>query len=462
MRVDLPAWMEIVPDGRVLCFTLAAALLAGLAAGIAPALTASRTNLSEAFQEGARGSSSGQRQRRLRELLVAGEIALAVALLSTAGLLVQSLRRLQSAETGFTRAPLLTVRTDPPSKNYNRVEQTGRFYRLAVQRLASLPGVESAAADHSLPLAGNDNLGKPIITVDGQSSDEQQRNPFVNLHIVSPNYLGVMDVPLLRGRSFTDDDRDSTMLVAVISRSLARRLIGDADPLTRRVRLAGMPTNPLTNQNTWFTIVGVAGDIQSEQLGGRPGMDLYLSNQQQFAGDTYFVLRTRGNPMAVAPSVPRAIQQVDPEQSVFDIQPMAARIADTVWQRRLAGMLSVLFGGLALALGTVGVYSVLAYAVGQRTQEIGIRLALGATPGGLKKLIVMDGLRPALAGLVAGMLAAAAAGWSVRGLLYEAAALDLWTLAGVPAVLFVAALLACYVPARRASRIDPATTLRGI
>jgi putative ABC transport system permease protein len=460
VRIDLPSWMEITPDSRVLAFTLLAAVAAGLLAGLAPALTASNATLAETFQDAVRGGSSGRGQRRLRELLVAGQIALAVALLSTAGLLVRSLWQLQSAETGFTRESLLTVRTDPPSRNYNRVEQTSRFYKLAIERLAALPGVEAAAADHSLPLAGNDNLGKPMIAADGQSSDDIARNPFVNLHIVSQNYLDVMGVPLLRGRSFTDDDRYTTRFVAVIGHSLAARLFGSGDPLLRRIRLAGMPTNPLTNQDTWFTIVGVAADIHSERLGGVPGMDLYLSNQQQFAGDTYFVLRTRSSASGLSAAIARAVQQVDPEQSVFDIQPMDARIANTIWQRRLAGMLSVVFGGLAFALGSIGVYSVVAYAVGQRSREMGIRLALGETPGGLKRMVVAQGLRPALAGLCAGVLAAAVAGWAVRGMLYEVGSFDPITLAGVPALLLVSALIACYVPARRAAQVDPAITLR--
>jgi len=221
-----------------------------------------------------------------------------------------------------------------------------------------------------------------------------------------------------------------------------------------------MPTNPLTNQDTWFTIVGVAADIHSERLGGVPGMDLYLSNQQQFAGDTYFVLRTRSNASSLSAAIARAVQQVDPEQSIFDIQPMEARIADTIWQRRLAGMLSVVFGGLAFALGSIGVYSVVAYAVGQRSREMGIRLALGETPGGLKRMVVAQGLRPALAGLCAGVLAAAVAGWAVRGMLYEVGSFDPITLAGVPALLLVSALIACYVPARQAAQVDPAITLR--
>jgi len=290
--------------------------------------------------------------------------------------------------------------------------------------------------------------------------DEQQRNPFVNLHIVSPNYLDVMGIPLQRGRQFTADDRESTMPVAVIGHALSKRLFGAGDPLNRRVRLTALPTNPRTNQETWFTIVGVAADIRSEQLLGGVGMDLYLSNQQQFAGDTYFVLRTHVEPASLAASIPRAIQEVDPDQSVFDIRPMADRVVDTVWQRRLAGILSLLFGGLALVLGAVGVYSVLSYVVGQRTREMGIRLALGESPAGLKRLILLDGLRPAVAGTAAGVAIAAVAGWALRGMLYEISAHDPAILAGVPAVLLIAALLACYVPARRASRTDPAITLR--
>src|SRR5581483_5203111 len=414
----------------------------------------------EGLHDTTRGSSSSRGHRHFREWLVSGEIALAVMLLCTAGLLVRSLWRLQSADTGFTHEPLLTVRTDPPSKNYNRVEQTSRFYRLAIERLAALPGVEGAAADHSLPLAGNDNLGKPLVVADGQSPDEQARNPFVNLHIVSPNYLSVMRIPLAKGREFNDADRSDTTLVAIIGRSLATRLFGTGDPILRRVRLTGLPSNPLTNDDTWFTIVGIAGDIHSEHLGGGPGMDLYLSNQQQFAGDTYFVLRTRAGGLNLSASIANAVQQVDPEQSVFDIQPMDVRIADTIWQRRLAGMLSILFGVLALALGTLGVYSVLAYAVGQRRREMGIRLALGATPRGLTMLVVSEGIRPTLFGLAVGIGAAITAGWAVRSLLYEIAPFDFLTLTCVPAILLGAALLACYVPARRAASTDPALTLR--
>jgi putative ABC transport system permease protein len=460
MRIDLPPWMEIRPDAHVFWFTLGIAILTGLLAGLVPALTASKTNLQTTFQEVSRGASGSRGQRRLRQLLVTGEIALAVALLATAGLLVQSFRRLQETDTGFTRSPLLTFRTDPPSIAYNRVEQTGRFYRLAIERLGALPGVVSAAADHSLPLAGNDNLGKPPVVADGQSSDEQQRNPFVNLHIVSPNYLEVMGIPLQRGRQFTGNDRESTMPVAVIGHTLAQRLFGNGDALNRRLRLTALPTNPRTNQETWFTIVGVAADIRSEQLLGGAGMDLYLSNQQQFAGDTYFVLRTRAEHASLALAIPRAIQEVDREQSVFDIRPMDERVADTIWQRRLAGTLSLLFGGLALVLGAVGVYSVLSYAVGQRTREMGIRLALGETPAGLKRLILLDGLRPAVAGTAAGVVIAAVAGWSLKGMLYEISAFDPVILGGVPAALLIAALIACYIPARRASCTDPAVTLR--
>jgi putative ABC transport system permease protein len=460
LRVDLPAWMRIDLDAQVLLFTLALSGVCGVVAGLAPALSAARGDLQEAVRAASRGSSGGVVEARLRRTLVGGELALAVTLLVAAGLLVRSFWRLQQVDAGFRRDGVLSFRTDPPWTRYNRVDQTALFYRQVLERLRALPGVEAAAANHSLPLALNQNYGKPAIVVEGQSVDEQRRNPFINVQIVSPSYLAVMDIPLLRGRDFTDDDRAHTTPVTILSRTLAERLFGVADPVGRRVRMEGLLGAFDKKQESWFTVIGVADGVRSETLLGGFGLDLYLSNQQQFAGDTFFVVATRGDPASLAAAAARAVRDVDPEQPIFDLQPLVDLVEDTVWQRRLAGRFSLWFGALALVLAAVGTYSVLSYAVSQRTRELGVRCALGSTPGQLVRLVIAEGAKLAGIGLTLGVAVAALAARAGSGLLYGVAPLDPLTFASVTALVAGVALLACYIPARRASRVDPVVALR--
>jgi putative ABC transport system permease protein len=415
LRVDLPSWMMIDLGTNVLLFTLAVSVAGGLAAGLMPALSLARTDLQDAFRDGARGSSYGPAQRVVRQALVAGEIAAALALLVASGLLVQSFARLQKTDTGFRRDQTLTLRTDPPWARYNRVEQTSQFYRQALERIEALPGVEAAAANHSIPLAVNQNYGKPSITVEGQSVDEQQRNPFVNVQIVSPNYFPVMGVPILRGRGFTSNDR-----------------IG-------------------------------APHVNSESLLGGLSMDLYFSNQQQFAGDTFFIVRTPQPDMAgLRTAIAGAIRQTDPEQPVFDVQPLDDLVEGTVWQRRIAGRLSLWFGALALTLAAMGTYSVLSYAVSQRTRELGIRHALGSTPRQLVGLVVREGMMVAGAGMIIGAAIAAGAAHAMAGLLYGVGPIDPAIFGTAFAVVAAVAFVACYIPARRAAKSDPLIALRNM
>jgi MacB-like periplasmic core domain len=226
------------------------------------------------------------------------------------------------------------------------VEQTTLFYRRAQEELSKLPGVEAVAANHSLPLAGNDNYGKPAILIEGRPAEEQVRNPFVNAQIVSPNYFGVAGIPLLRGRAFTDHDRATTQRVAVISLPLAERLFGSEDPLLKRVRLTGLMSTVTNQEGAWFTIVGVVGGVRSERLLGGPGLDLYFSNQQQYSGDSYFILRTKVPPETLGPQVARAVQRLDPEQSISGIRTGSQRPLDSTSTacsicRRCASMRSV-------------------------------------------------------------------------------------------------------------------------
>jgi len=461
LLLDLPSWMTISIDSRVLLFTLIVSLIAGIAAGLAPALAASGTAFQDVLRDASRGSSGGTAQARIRSALVVSELALAVALLVLAGVLVKSFWRLQNADPGFRKSAMLTFRTDPPWARYNKAEHTALFYQQALDRLRALPGVEDAAANHSLPLALNQNYGKPGIEVEGQSLDEVERNPFVNVQVVSPDYFRVMGIPLREGRGFSGDDRLSATPAVVFSRPLGSALFGSGEsPVGKRVRLKGLLGALDSSQRSWFHVVGVVEGVKSENLLGGQGLDIYLSNQQQFAGDTFFIVRTSLEPERLARLVTQAIREVDPMQPVFDLQPLEKRVEDTVWQRRMAGRLSLLFGGLAIVLAGLGTYSVLAYGVSQRTREMGIRQALGSTPSELRGLIVRQGLALAAPGILLGLAASGALAYQLTPLLYGVSPFDGWTFVSVPLLVLAVAAAACYFPAVRASRVDPAAALR--
>jgi putative ABC transport system permease protein len=269
-----------------------------------------------------------------------------------------------------------------------------------------------------------------------------------------------MGIRLQQGRTFTDDDRAHTVPVAILSRPLAARLFGASDPVGKRVRMAGLLSALDKKDENWFAVIGVADGVRSESLLSPPGMDLYLSNQQQFAGDTFFVVRARREAPDLAAAAAQAIRQVDPDQPIFDIQWFDELVEDTVWQRRMAGRLSFWFGALALALAAIGTYGVLSYAVSQRTRELGIRHALGSTPRELRRLVVGAGMRLASIGITAGISIGAGVALAVQELLYGVKPLDPVTFGSVIAIVAAVALLACYIPARRASGVDPAVALR--
>jgi putative ABC transport system permease protein len=460
--LELPSWMIVSFDAKVLVFSFFVSIVCGVLAGILPSMTAMRSDLRSILEETTRGGSSSRAQARLMEGLVAGQTALALALLIAGALLMQSFLALVNSDLGFRSDRLLTFFADPPYTKYGAVGQTALFYRRAQAELAKLPGVEAVAENHSLPLAGNDNYGKPTILVEGRSADQQVHNPFVNPQIVSPNYFRVMGIPLLRGRAFTDDDRAETQRVAVISRPLADQLFGKENPLLKRVRLVGLLSTVSAQEISWFTIVGIVGAVRSEGLSGGSGLDLYFSNQQQYSGDSYFVLRTSVQPESLAPLVARTVQRVDPEQSISGIRTMDDRIAQSVWQRRLAAYLSLAFGVLSLLLAMIGLYGVLSYSIGQQIREFGIRKALGAQPSQLIKTVVWRGMRPTMIGLSAGALLASVMVGLVRPLLVVNGTYIMASFGVLPIVLGMIAIAACAPAAVHAARADPAESLRSL
>ena len=334
-------------------------------------------------------------------------------------------------------------------------ERQNQFYKQLLERLVALPGVESAAMTSNLPLSSERQEGKLTFTLEGQSAEEQQRNPYINDLRVSPNYFQTIGVRLIRGRLLNEFDTADTERAGVISKRLAEREWPGQDPIGKRLKVGGV-----NSQSKWTTIVGVVGDVKHEEIAGEGGLDLYVSYQQVGYSDMYLLLRTKVAPMALADAATRAVWAGDPEQSTFDIVTMEERITDTVWQRRLSGALFIVFAGLALALASVGIYGVMSYMVSQRTREIGVRMAMGARPRDVLKLVIGQCAMLIAVGLGAGLIVAFIASRIINHLLYQVSATDPLTYLVVPLLLAAVALVACYIPARRAMKVDPMTALR--
>jgi putative ABC transport system permease protein len=440
--------------------------VSGALAGLVPALRASKPDLNETLKEGGK-SSSGGGSLRARRILAPAQAALALTLLIGAGLMLQSFLRLQRVELGFDPDGMLTMKMDPPWSKYGVVEQTAPFYRRVVEEVERIPGVETAAFNDSLPLAGQDvqeGAHKLTIEIEGQPRNEQERNPYVNPQIVNHGYFRAMKIPLLAGRSFDERDHMQSARVVIISRRLAERFWPGQDPLGRRIRLGRRSENyrleGSTKEEPWNVIVGVSGNVRQRGVLGDAGLDVYLCDQQEFSPETYLAVRAKVEPLALAEAVKQAVWKADPEQSVFDVQTMEQRVLNTIWQQRLAGMVFALFAGLALALAAVGIYGVMSYSVSQRTREIGVRVALGARVPDILKMVLGEGLKLTLIGVAIGLLMAIAMAQLMKNLLYGVGAIDPLAFVGAPALLVATATIACLIPAWRAARTDPLTALR--
>jgi predicted permease len=451
---ELPGWLVIAIDGRVLAFTAAIAILVGIAAGLAPAMQASRAGVAEALKEGSRGSSGGRRAGQLRDWLIAGEVAVAVVLLAGAGLMIRGFARLQEQDKGF-RAESIQMFRVALGMHYPRQQQMAQFYERAQRDLAALPGVKEVAFTYNPPLSRLDSVPPPI-RLEGQSMLEAFRNPYVNLQMISDNYFEAMKIPLKAGRFFTPFDRQESEPVTIVSERLAKLLWPGQNPIGKRLLYnpARVPPNP------YLTVVGVAGNVQHRELGGEASLELYLAYRQRCDANEYLLVKTSMTPREFERRAQQVIWAIDPEQSVFDFGSYEQRILDSMWQLRLSRMLLTVFGGVALALAAIGIYGVMSCLVGQRTREMGIRLALGATPAGLRTLIVRRGAMLGAAGAMVGLFASVALGRVIEHRLRNVAGGDPWILVISVSVLFGVTVLACAAPAWRASMIDPAITLR--
>jgi len=452
--VQLPPWMRVEADWRVGLFLVAITLVTAVAASLLPALRASSADPHGALKESARGSSSGRAQRAVRAALVAAETALALVLLVGASLLLQSVWRLHRVDLGYRTDSALTFRVELGWAAYGSLQKTLTFQRQMVDRLRELPGVQTVTYDNNLPLSG-----KPrdpyAARAAGQSPDEEAGNPFVHNHLVGPDYFAVMGIPIVRGRGFDDRDREDTAPAVVVSERLTERLWPGRDPLGQQLQ-----EQDTTQPDRWRTVVGVAAPVLHHELDAEPGFDSYMPATQVLTAGPYFVIRTAGDPMAIAPAATRLVGQLDPNQSFLDVLRYDTRVANRIWQRRLAGALFGAFAVLAIVLAAVGLYGVMSYVIGQQTREMGVRLALGATAGGVVRHVLARGLVMAGAGAVVGLVLAAVLARLMTGMLFGVSAADPLTFVAVPCALLAVAALACYGPARRASRVDPVVALR--
>jgi putative ABC transport system permease protein len=466
MRFDLPAWMKIAIDARVLLFTLATSVLTGVAAGLVPALQASRPDLIESLKDGTKGGSGGATGQRARRVLIVAEMALALALMAGAGLMVKSFLNLRQTPLGFDPSSTLTMKMDPPWSKYNAVKQTAPFYKRVIEEVERLPGVEAAAFNDSLPLAGQDvreGTNKLRVEIEGQPADQQQRNPYVNAQIVSPGYFRTLKIAVVAGRLFDERDSQQSAPMAIISQRVAEHFWPGQDPVGKRLRLTGRDQNyRLDNAepDPWLTVAGVAANVRQRGVMGEPGLDVYVCDQQIFSPESYLAVRTKVDPLTLTQQVKEAVWRADPEQSVFDIQTLEQRVEKTIWQQRLAGIVLLLFAGLGLLLAGVGVYGVISYATEQRRREIGIRIALGAQASDVFRLVIGEGIKLSLIGAALGSLCAWLLARAVSHLFYNVSANNPLTFVGVAATLLAVALVACWFPAQRAMKVDPLIALR--
>jgi putative ABC transport system permease protein len=443
-------------DARVLAFTGFISLATGVGFGLAPALIISGTNLAESLREGARGATSSLRTNRTRGLLVIVEVALALVLLVGAGLLVQSFVRLQQVALGFDPREVLTFNVAMPADGNTSPRQIAGFYQQLTERLRALPGVVNASVVFQLPLSG---LGATTgLTIEGGPTNPSDR-PNGVIHMVDPDYFRTMGIAIVNGRAFTGRDDLNSPPVLVINSALARQYFPNQDPLGKRIA-PGFSTVPLNDAPQMREIVGVVADVKHQNLQGLPQPEFYFPQAQMPMSPMTVVIRAAGDARALQNAVRGVVQSIDRNAPVYSVRTMEELVGRSVAAPRFNTLLLGLFAGVALVLTAIGLYGVISYSVAQNIQQIGVRVALGAQTGDVFKLIVGQGTLLTLVGVVVGLGAAYGLTRLMSSLLYGMAATDPWTFGGVAALLMFVAFIACYLPARRAMRIDPVVALR--
>jgi putative ABC transport system permease protein len=436
-------------DGRVMLFTLALSLLTGVLFGLVPAFAASRTDVNYSLKEGKSGLLS-HRRNPIRSLLIVSELALALVLLTGAGLLLKSLYRLIEVNPGFQPENVLTATFSLP---YSDASRQAAFCDQLLQRLNSLPGVEAAGLTDALPLFGGPNTLMLGLQVKGEAPPDPRKSPVITVVVVSPGYFNAIGMRLTSGRVITNQDKKDSRQIAVVSAALAEHFFARKDPLDQQVKTGGTPD--------WRTIVGEVDDVHRSGLDTEPELVMYVPLAQGHIGGMFSVaVRGRINSASLSSAVRSEVASLDSALPLYNVATMEERISTSISPRRFNALLLAMFAALALILAAVGIYGVISFGVAQRTHEIGIRIALGAQPGALLRLVIVEGMSVALVGIAIGVGGAFGVMRFLRSFLFEVNATDPATFAAVSAVLFLVALAACYIPARRAMRVDPMVALR--
>lgn len=441
---------EVSLSGRVLLFTAGLSVLTGLLFGFMPALRAYAMGIAGGMREGARGTVS---HRRLNSALVAVQFALSVVLLIGAGLLLKSFHRLESVNLGFNAENTLTMVANLPLAKYDNEEKALRFYDDAVERLRNSPGIKSVGLTSNLPFADGGSVDGFIVEgqepPEGGNVSQMEQAEMVS---VAPGTFQALNIPLLQGRDFQHSDNSKSTLVTIIDEPLARRYWPAGDAIGKRIQTGG--------NRQWLTIIGIAGGIKHISLAEENQPHMYFPMAQSTDSRAWFVARTDGPPLASIPTFRAAIRQVDADIPLFLVRSMDEIIERTLGTQRLTNILLTAFAILALTLSSVGIYSMMSLYVGSRTKEFGIRLALGAQPGALRRVVLRQGLLLTGVGVVVGIAGAFALTRTFQSLLFEVSPTDPVVFTAIPLLLVLVALLACYTPARRATKVDPLIALR--
>jgi putative ABC transport system permease protein len=448
---ELPRLDEVSIDGRVLAFTAAIALITGLLFGLAPVMQVARGNLHDLLKLGARGTAGSLRRHRTRNTLVVVEVAISLVLLVAAGLLLRSFASLQKVDPGFRAQNVLTFGVSLPPAHYSTQAQTSGFFHALLERVATLPAVTNAGAVNPLPFSGSNSSGS--FNIEGYDVPQGGLAPHADQRTVSPDYFKAMEIPLRRGRLVADSDREGAPLAVVIDEALAQQYWKNQDPIGRHLRPSrGGP---------WATVVGIVGHVQHNALDNKQRKaTFYWSYLQAPAQSLQFVVHTAGDPMLLVKSIQRELSSLDKDVPIFDVKTMDRRIAASLANRRFAAWLLAAFSFIAMLLAAVGLYGVMAQTVLQRSREIGVRMALGAQAGDVLRMLLRQGAVLIAGGLIAGTVAALGLTSLMKSLLFAVKPTDPLTFVTVAALLLAVALAATYLPARRATRLDPVTTLR--
>jgi putative ABC transport system permease protein len=457
---DFPRASAVSIDGRVLLFSLLVTLFAGLALGLAPAIQHSRSDLNSELKEGGRDSASESRNR-VRSLFIVSEIALSLMLLVAAGLLLKSFSQLRGVNPGFDANNVLAVRLSLPAARYSNAASVKTFYDKIAPRIGALPGVEGVSAASALPLSGL--IARTTFNIAGRAAVGPGETPFAQHRWVGPGYFETIKIPIVRGRDITDRDNEHAPGVIIIDQALQRQFFGDEDPLGAHVLINMGDGNPARE----YEVVGIVANVKHMGLTDAPAPTLYGPIPQApksavpfMANNLSLVVRTGIEPEVLASTVRNELRNVDVDVATAGVRPMRQFLAASVAAHRFNMVLIGVFALTALLLAAAGLYAVIAYLVSQRTREIGIRLALGATPRHILRLMIGQGMKLTLMGVTIGVVGAIVVTRLMRSLLFAVAPTDLMTFGISAVVLIVVALLACFIPARRATKVDPLVALR--